>query len=246
MPALGWRWALAGPRIAAIIAWFLAVLPPHLLLTLAGRRDAVPPLFLAGVGRLAGLRLRLEGRPVPGRLLLVANHVSWLDVMVLAGAARTAFAGHGGLASRPFLRWLCEQNDTVFVARERRGTVSAQVGEVAATLARRRLVIFPEGTTGDGRSLLPFKSALFSAAERAAAADEPITVQPVALDYEAPEEIAWVGNEPGLANVLRILARTRPLRVTVRFRGPLRGAQLADRKSMAGAAQAAVASALLL
>ena len=240
MPRFGWRWAIITLRILAIIAWFAAIILPHLLLTAAGRRDVIPPPFLAGIGWLAGLRMRVEGRPTPGRLLLVANHVSWLDILALAGASRAAFVARGNLADNTALRWLCVQNDTVFINRDRRATIAAQVGQVETSLAERRVVVFPEGTTGDGCALQPFKSALLAAAERLRAG-EAVAVQPVALVYADAANIAWVGEEPGLHNVLRILARLRPVYLTVRFCAPLRGVQLVNRKAMAGAAQAAVA-----
>jgi 1-acyl-sn-glycerol-3-phosphate acyltransferase len=243
---LGWRWVLVAARSLAILGWFLLVLAPHLAFTLMGRRDTLPPVFLRGVGWLAGLRVRTSGRAGPGRLLILANHVSWLDILALAGRARAAFVAHAGLAGHPFLRWLCEQNDTVFITRDRRATVSAQVDQVTAALARRRLVIFPEGTTGDGRSLLSFKSSLLSAAQDVQSDGSALTVQPVALDYADAAEIAWFGAETGGRNVLRLLARTAPVRLTIRFLEPLHGPQIADRKAMAAAAQATVASALRL
>lgn len=233
-------------RALAIVAWFLVIILPHLLLTLAGRRDLVPPLFLAGLGWLAGLRVRAVGRPAPGHLLLIGNHISWLDILALASTARATFVAHGGLAGHSFLEWLCEQNDTVFVARERRGTVSEQVRQVEAALAIRRLVIFPEGTTGNGRELGPFKSSLLSAAEQAEERDAALTIQPVALDYDEAASIAWFGAEPGISNVLRILARVRRVRLTIRFLEPLDGAELADRKTMGRAAHAAITRALRL
>ena len=241
MPRLGWRWAIVAVRIVAILTWFGLIILPHLALSLTGRRDVIPPYFLAGVGWLAGLRVRAEGRPATGRLLLVANHVSWLDILALAGNAHAAFVGKSNLAGQRFLHWLCVQNDTVFITRDRRGTVSTQVDQVAEGVARRRLVIFPEGTTGDGVALLPFKSALLAAADGPA-----LVVQPVALDYAEAATIAWVDHEPGLRNVLRILARLRYVHLTIRYGAPLAGAQLADRKAMTAAAQAAVARALRL
>lgn len=244
LPRLGWRWIVALARIAAIAAWFAIILPPHLLLTLAGHRGIVPPVFLAGVGWLAGLRVRTEGRPAPRPLLLVSNHVSWLDILALAGVAHVAFVAKDSLTHQPFVHWLAAQNDTVFIARERRGTVAGQVHEIEAALARRRLAVFPEGTTGDGRQLIAFKSALLAAAEGARADGMTINVQPVALRYREAAEIAWVGEEPGLHNLLRVLGRVRPLHLSVHYCGPLRGAQLDSRKAMAGAAQAAVARVL--
>jgi len=229
-------------RGAAIVLLFGAVLLPQLLLTAIGRRSLIPPHFLRAIGWLAGLRVRRKGRPASGKLLLVANHTSWLDILALAGASRSAFVAQGGLAGHRFLKWLCEQNDTLFISRDRRGTVAGQVALLREALARRRMTIFPEGTTSDGTALLPFKSALLSAVENAG----DVTVQPVALDYEDAPAIAWHGAETGGANVLRILARTRPIRVTARFLPPLAGPELADRKAMAAAAQQRIGEALAL
>jgi len=227
---------------------FAAILPIQLLLTALGRRWLLPPHFLRGVGWLAGLRVRREGRPAvppaPGaRLLMVANHTSWLDILALAGASRSAFVAKGELAGHPFLKWLCEQNDTLFITRERRGSVAGQVSQLRDALAHRRMTIFPEGTTSDGTTLLPFKSALLSAVE---GETDQVIVQPVALEYAEAPAIAWHGAETGGANVLRILARTRSVRVTVRFLPPLARPELADRKTMAAAAERRVRTALPL
>ena len=223
-----------------MLAWTGLAVATHLVALLAGRPWAVPPVYLAVLGRIAGLRLTVEGQPRPGALLL-GNHLSWLDVPALAKTSRTAFVAHSGLAGQPVLKWLCEQNGTIFITRDRRQTVTSQVEQVREALGRRRLTIFPEGTTGDGRQLLPFKSALLSAVDLL---PEGVPVQPVALLYDEPEAIAWVGTEPGLHNAAKILARTRPVRLTLRFLDPLTGPALADRKTMAAAAREAIAVAL--
>jgi lyso-ornithine lipid O-acyltransferase len=217
------------------------MVPLHAAVMAAGRRQLVPPLFLATMGRIAGLRVRTQGAARPGALLL-ANHVSWLDILALARTSRSRFVAHSGLTVHGGLRWLCEQNDTVFIARDRRGTVSQQVEQVRAALGRRPITIFPEGTTNDGRELLPFKSSLLSAVEPLAGE---VPIQPVALDYRDAAEIAWHGEEPGMANVQRILARER-VDLTIRFLEPLSGAALADRKAMTGASREAIAQALRL
>ena len=224
--------------------WFALIIAPHLLLTIAGRRHIVPPVFLAGVGRLAGLVVTTQRHRAARPVLLVANHVSWLDILALAEATRAAFVAKDALKSHPALHWLCAQNETVFIARDQRGTVATQVGAIEAGLARHPLVIFPEGTTGDGRQLMPFKSALLAAAGRAPPGGRPVAVQPVALRYRDAEQIAWVGDEPGLHNVMRVLARIRPVRLTIIYLEPLGGEDMVDRKAMAQAAQAAIAIAL--
>ena len=237
---LGWRWLLVCGRVAAWVLIFLLIVGPHLLLSLLGRRDLVPPLFLGVLARIAGVRTRVIGQPLKGALLL-GNHVSWIDILVLAGASRTAFVAHAGLSDHPALAWLCLQNDTLFITRDQRGTVADQVAQVVERLGDRRLTIFPEATTGDGRTLLPFRSSLLSAVERL---PREIPVQPFALDFEEAEAIAWVGDEPGMDNFRKIMARTRPIFLTIRFLEPLSGAELANRKTMAAAAQARVAAAL--
>ncbi len=205
-------------------------------------REVVPPLFLAVMGRAAGLRVRTTGTPRRGALLL-ANHVSWLDVLALAGKSRAIFVAHSGLTAHGALKWLCDQNDTVFITRHERGSVTGQVEQVRASLGERPVTIFPEGTTNDGTALRPFKSALLSAVEPLA---HSVPIQPVALAYRDAAEIAWFGDEPGMANVNRILGRPGRVELTIHFLEPLAGAALANRKTMTAAAEAAIAAALHL
>jgi 1-acyl-sn-glycerol-3-phosphate acyltransferase len=215
------------------------MVPLHVIAKRLGLRDLVPPVFLGTKGRIAGLRVRTEGTPRPGALLL-ANHVSWLDVLALAGTSRAIFVAHSGLTVHGGLKWLCDQNETVFITRDRRGSVAAQIEQVRAALGERPVVIFPEGTTSDGRALLPFKSSLLSAVEPLAHA---VPIQPVALDYRDAAEIAWYAGEPGMTNVRKILARRRT-ELTIRFLEPLAGEALANRKTMTAAAQEAIERAL--
>ena len=229
----------AGLRWLGVGLGFVTMVPIHVLAKRLGFRDLVPPVFLGTKGRIAGLRVRTEGTPRPGALLL-ANHVSWLDVLALAGTSRAIFVAHSGLSIHGGLKWLCDQNDTVFITRDKRGSVAAQIEQVRAALGERPVVIFPEGTTSDGRALLPFKSSLLSAVERLAHA---VPIQPVALDYRDAPAIAWLAGEPGMVNVRKVLSRPRT-DLTIRFLEPLSGAALANRKTMTAAAQQAIGVAL--
>lgn len=229
----------SGLRWFGISLGFLILVPLHVLVTPLWRRDVMPPLFLGIMGRFAGLRVRTEGTPHPGALLL-ANHVSWIDILALAGTSRAIFVAHSGLTVHGGLKWLCDQNDTVFITRDQRGSVAGQVEQVRGALGERPLVIFPEGTTGDGTALRPFKSSLLSAVETLAGE---VPIQPVALDYAEAAEIAWFKDEPGMDNVRRILSRRR-VELTIRFLEPLSGEALTNRKAMTAAAQQAIASAL--
>ncbi|MFC0204319.1 lysophospholipid acyltransferase family protein [Novosphingobium soli] len=233
-----WGWLLVAVRLVAMLVTLALHLALYYLLAPFTRHNPVPRWFLRAIGHVAGLEVRTQGsRPAPGTFIL-ANHVSWLDIPALASTAGSAFVAHDGLARIAPLRWLCRLNRTVFIARHERRSVAAQVGQVRAALGDAGvLTIFPEGTTSDGTARLAFKSSLLSALEGL----DDVPVQPVRLDYgRDTRAIAWVGEEPGLDNALRILARWRPIRLTVRFLPPLTPAERSDRKRMAAAAQAAI------
>jgi len=236
--SLGGKLRLA-VRVTAMIALLLACVPLYYLYRLLRLANPWPRVFLGGIATIAGVEVTVSGERVRRGVFFVSNHVSWIDVPALAGASGSAFVAHDGLAAFPVLKWLCEMNDTVFVARHDRTSVTAQVAAVrTAILECSALTVFPEGTISDGTGLLPFKSSLLSALDPV---PEGVAVQPVLLDYGAEAaDIAWVGEEPGLDNFKRILARSRPLRLTLRFLPPLTGEALRDRKTMAAAARAAV------
>ena len=230
-------------RVAAMVALLLACIPLYYLCRLTGRHNPFPRLFLGGVAWLAGIDVRVTGERAPSGALLIANHVSWIDIPAIAAATGSAFVGHDGLASVTLLRHLCAMNDTVFIARHDRTKVAEQVAQVRAAISEiGALTIFPEGTTSDGTDLLPFKSSLLSAV---LPLPEGVAVVPVLLDYGTEAaQVAWVGEEPGLDNFRRILARARPVKLTVHFLPPLSGAALADRKAIAAAARTAIAGAM--
>jgi 1-acyl-sn-glycerol-3-phosphate acyltransferase len=232
-------WLRVTVRLTAMILWLLVCVPLYYLVRPFTRHKLVPRLFLGGIAWIAGVTLRYRGEKVQRGAFLLANHVSWIDIPALSWATGTAFVGHDGLASMPLLKWLCRMNDTVFVARYDRTSVTEQVAMVRDAIRDTgALTIFPEGTTSDGTGLLPFKSSLLSALEPL---PEGIAVQPVVLDFR-PEaaNIAWVGEEHGLDNFLRILARRRPVALTVHFLPLLSGADLTNRKTIAAAAREAI------
>jgi 1-acyl-sn-glycerol-3-phosphate acyltransferase len=230
-------------RLALMLAWLAGCLVFHHAWRLVRLPSPWPRIFLGGIGWIAGVEVTIAGVQVERGALLLANHGSWIDSPAIAGATGSAFVAHDGLAAVPLLRWLCRLNDTVFVARHDRTSIAAQVERVREALlgsgrGAHALTIFPEGTTSDGTGLLPFKSSLLSALDPL---PRGVVIQPLWLDY-GPDaaDIAWVGDEHGLANFLRILARRRPVRLTLHFLAPLSGAAVANRKAIAAAANAAI------
>ena len=232
-------WLRIAVQIMAMLALLLICIPLYYVHHLLGLTNPWPRVFLGGVAFIAGVKIIPDGHRQTGPVFLIANHVSWIDIPAISWITGSAFVGHDGLASMPLLKWLCKMNDTVFVARYDRTSVADQARQVRHAMDDTHvLTIFPEGTTSDGTGLLPFKSSLLSAVEPLPAGVE---IQPVLLDYGSDAaEIAWVGEEHGLDNFLRILARRRPLVVRVKFLPPLHGAALENRKTIAGAAREAV------
>lgn len=218
---------------------FAIVGPIHVLTKLLFGRSRWPQWFLATSAWIVGARPALVGDPLKPTTLLISNHVSWLDILVLGGSTGTAFVSKDNLG-HGVIHWLADQNATLYVRREdRRGSMDQAVTIARAAERDQPIVLFPEGTTGPGDHMLPFRSSLLEAASHAA--DE-VEIRPLAIDYgRAATEIGWHG-ESGKDNVLRILGRKGTLPVTVHLLPPLD--RTSDRKALAQAAREAIAETL--
>ena len=183
--------------------------------------------------------MRLRGAKIHSHTLLVSNHVSWLDILVLGGATNFAFVSKDELG-HPLIHWLADQNDTVYVKRTHRKGAKDQAVAIATALeGPKPIILFPEGTTGPGTHLLPFRSTLLEAANFAA---KDVAIRPVVMDYgDAAPEIGW-WIEPGKDNVLRLLGRKGTLPVTVSVLPALD--RSGDRKQLAQHARDAIAETL--
>lgn len=188
---------------------------------------------------MIGLRVKVLGRRVSRHSLLIANHTSWLDIVVLGGSLNSAFVSKDNLG-HGFLHWLADQNGTVYVKRAHVKGAKDQAIALAKALERDKPVtVFPEGTTGPGTHLLPFRSTLLEAANYAA---KDVRVRPVAIEYgNAIDDIAWF-EESGIENVLRVLRRKGTLPVTVHALAPLE--RTGDRKRLCAEAREAIADTL--
>jgi 1-acyl-sn-glycerol-3-phosphate acyltransferase len=227
-------------RLAGLLLLFALCVVPHLLARLFGR-SPWPRRFLMGVAWIAGADVRCEGTRASRGTLLLANHVSWLDIPVLSGATGCAFVSKSEVKNHWFLGWIADQNETIYIDRTDRRSIHGQVAALTDGLKRPQpLALFPEGTVGDGGTLLPFKPSLLSAV---APPPEGIVIRPAAIDYGvvAPV-IGWGTGEPGLDNFFRVLGRKGRFPVVVRLLPAI--APDPDRKILARAAHDAIASAL--
>lgn len=133
--------------------------------------------------KILGIRLETNEPYVSPGSLLVANHVSWLDIFVINAAYPAAFISKAEVRQWPVMGWLASKNETVFLRRGSRGHARIVNGEIAALLGRgRHVALFPEGTTTDGSHIHPFHAALLQPAIDAGA-----PIQPLAIAYRLPD-----------------------------------------------------------
>ena len=232
-----------GWRALLIFLGLLVCVPLHYASLLLLRRSRWPRRFLGWAAYASGMRVRSEGQPLPRHVLFLANHLSWLDILVLAGASGTAFVAKDDVARWPVVGWLARLNDTVFIARTARAAVKDQADALRRALAAGKPVaLFPEGTTEGGMDILPFRASLLASLFPPLPR---VLVQPVALDYGAAgHDLAWIGEETAPANARRILSRKGKVPVTVRFLAPVDPAAAGDRKALAERARAEIVEAL--
>ena len=166
-------------RIGGLVLLFLVCAPIHVAAKLlTGGRSRWPRRFLAAAAWIIGARVRTTGTPIGPHTLLVANHTSWLDILILGGAANAAFVSKAELG-HPFIHWLADQNGTVYVKRAHvRGARDQAIALAKALEGAKPITVFPEGTTGPGTHLLPFRSTLLPRARPRCAPPAPRPTAP--------------------------------------------------------------------
>lgn len=234
---------LIGLRVSAIGISLIISLLLHYLWRLFRLPSPWPRFFLRLVAFNCGAIIKTAGRPLKQDVFYVSNHISWFDIPVIAGVTGCTFIAKDGIASWPVIGWLCSINKTIFVSRTDRMKVSGQIGIIREAIEEKYpITVFPEGTTGDGLGLLPFKPSLFQAM---APPPKPIMVQPVLLGYgRANSDIAWLGDEPALDNAKRLFARFDIIPTTIYFLEPFDPIHFGDRKAICAEAERRIAKAL--
>ena len=250
---LGWLLvALRGTAVISVLmAGVLLILPMRAAESLAaGRRRPVTGPWVQGVCRLClwllGIRWRRQGRPMRGAGAMVANHSSWLDIFALNAAAPVFFVSKAEVSGWPGINVLTRVTETHFVTRDPRLARQQAAQFAERTALGHRLLFFPEGTSTDGRRVLPFKPTLFQAFLDPALPPG-LAIQPVSVCYEAPAGrdprfYGWWGDMDLGPHLLAVLAQPRQGRITVTLHPPAPVAGH-DRKSLAAAAEHAVRSA---
>lgn len=198
----------------------------------AGRQARIQ-WWSAGMLRCLGMGLEVQGKFRAGGTLIVANHISWIDIMAIhAVCPRARFVSKADVQDWPLVNRLVDCAGTLYVRREQRRDAMRVMHEMAQALKDGHCVaVFPEGTTGDGRALLPFHANLL---QSAIAVEAP--VQPVALRYRDRQHaispaVEFLGETTITQSLWRIAAGCGVV-VTVTVL-PARGSAHADRRSLA-------------
>ena len=240
-------------RLIAFCALTLLLVPVQWISLMIGldvsRR--IPILFHRGLCRLLSLEVVRSGEALAeGPALLVANHASWLDIPVLGSLAPVVFIAKQEVANWPFFGSMPRLQRTIFVERQR-----TKVGRHRDVINERlssgdRLILFAEGTSSDGNRVLPFKSALFSAAERHIDG-HPVKVQPLSVAFthfdgmplgrQFRHYYAWYGDMDLLPHLWRVF-RVGHVRIEVQCHPSVTIEAFANRKELAQHCHSVVAA----
>ncbi|AUJ64030.1 1-acyl-sn-glycerol-3-phosphate acyltransferase [Aestuarium zhoushanense] len=241
---LGWlRFAIKAPLIGILVfgGLFVLLLVRLVERPLCGMDRPVTPFITLFVCRntlrLIGIDYRVIGEPMKGPGAVVANHVSWMDIFILNARKRIYFVSKAEVANWPGIGWLARATGTVFIRRDRKDA-KAQITQFQERISHgHKLLFFPEGTSTDGRVLLPFKPTLF-AAFLADEMRETLSIQPVTMVYRSAEgadirQYGWWGNMDFGHHFLAVLTAPKQGSVTVVYHDPVKVADYSDRKALA-------------
>jgi 1-acyl-sn-glycerol-3-phosphate acyltransferase len=190
---------------------------------------------------LMGIRLEVQGTPpAQGPVLVVCNHLSWLDILAIHAARHVRFVSKAGVRNWPLIGTLSNGAGSLYIERERRRDAVRVVHHMTEALRNGDLIaVFPEGTTSDGSELLPFHANLLQAAISSGA-----PVQPTALRFadaasgQTSQAPRYIDDDNLVASLWNVL-KAPPLLAVVRF-GELQSSQGRDRRAWAHALHADV------
>jgi lyso-ornithine lipid O-acyltransferase len=242
--------------VLAIVVLTLALLPFQLIGLAFGLRlqRRIPHLYHRILCALIGVRIRQVGqRSTAGPLLILSNHVSWLDICVITALAPVVFVAKSEVARWPVFGWLARLQRTIFINRQARHQTGAATREIAGRLlGGDAVVLFAEGTSSDGIRVLPFRSSLVGAVHHALGNNTHHThviVQPMSLAYvrfgglptgrALRNQVAWYGDVDLIPHLLHVLA-SGAVDVTVSWGEAIAYGMDADRKAITRDSEKAV------
>lgn len=189
--------------------------------------------WLGQVAAIAGVRIQVIGQPVSEPTLWVGNHISWMDIPVLGGLAPVGFLSKDEVRTWPVIGWLAKQAGTLFIVRgEKDASVKARQELERHLQQEHSIVLFPEGTTTDGRNVRRFH-----ARPLAPALDAGLKIQPVVIRYpdaagQPNLDVPYIDEDTIVDSATRIFGKRRTL-AEVRFLDPVDCSDFESRKALA-------------
>lgn len=202
----------------------------------------IPWLWHKGVCCILGLNIIIEGLPCTDRqVIFISNHLSYLDIPVIGSMLKASFVAKGDVANWPVFGFLSRLQQTAFISRAK-STLGNDKNNLESMLKDgRSMIIFPEGTSTDGRTVVPFKSSLFSIALGDDGTDiwlQPMTLSIVNVNGQIPDDqnirdlYAWYGDMT-LVPHLSAFGKSRGATIKMTFHPPFRARATPDRKILA-------------
>lgn len=245
--------------VAVALSMFamIVLLAPLQLVSIAFRwrlQQVIPHIFHTVLCAVIGIRIHEVGeRSKTAPLLILSNHASWLDILVIGAKTPVVFVAKSEIAKWLLFGWLAKMQRTIFVERERRQSTGATAREIGDRMVSGdAVVLFAEGTSSDGIRVLPFRSALVGSVHHALGESthhDKVMVQPMSLAYVGfgglpvgralHERIAWYGDVDLVPHLVGILT-SGAIDVTVTWGEAVAYDMSADRKQIARHAENAV------
>lgn len=241
------RSIIAAFKLLAFFVLSLVIVPAQLLVLCVHKGPyayILPQLWHKGVCFIFRIKVRLRGAPVQNnQTLYVSNHLSYLDIPAIATTIRASFVAKSDVASWPVFGFLSKLQQTAFIERSR-GAAAKEAGALDRMLAAgKSLIVFPEGTSTDGQSVLPFKSSLFSLALKDTA--QPLHIQPFSIQIkkvngkapttqELRDIYAWHRDmDTELPQHLWLFAKSKGAEIALSFQPVIISSDFEDRKTLA-------------
>ncbi|RDJ26622.1 1-acyl-sn-glycerol-3-phosphate acyltransferase [Bosea caraganae] len=247
-------------RLVVLALCTLALLPVQLVMLRLGPHHGwrLPLTFHRLVCLCLGVRRTERGTPPPKGEggLIVANHVSWLDICVIGAERPLSFVAKAEVSGWPVIGFLAKVQRTLFIDRTRRSATAGMTAEMGQRLADgQSVVLFAEGTTGDGTRILPLRSSLLGAVHEAigrSGEDNDVTVYPLTITYTGfhgmaggrveRSALAWYGDTE-LAPHLKAMFEAGAIDVELTWGEPIRMGRKTSRKEATRLAEAAIRTA---
>ncbi len=231
--------------LLCLLVVFVIITQSILLVTWREGARVFPSIFFRMLCAIVGARVLISGEIAnSGPVLIVSNHSSWLDIPAISCCGPLSFVAKQEIASWPIVGLMAKLGRSVFIDRTRRHATGAVTGQLAKRLADGdKIVLFAEGTSSDGNRVLPFKSAIIGAVEKALAQSgyDDILVQPMSITYVRRRGLpisridrpyfAWFGDMEFLPHIWGVLMRT-PIDIAIEIGAPHNISDYANRKEL--------------